>query len=620
VCGIVGIISKGASPINTAEAATNALQALSLRGPNHQHFTTINNCILGHARLAIIDTTASANQPFTNNQGRYYLTFNGEIFNYKALRTQLQNNGVNFTTQSDTEVLYYLLIQKGASCINELNGFFAFAFYDAHTHTMLVARDRYGVKPLYVYENDNVIAFASEPKALRSAGCNYSLNTDALPTYFHLNYLPHTVSFFKHIQKLAPASYISINTHTLHSTTYTYYTLPTTSITNVPTYDVAKLQFKTLLQNAVTTRLVADVPLGCFLSGGIDSSVITGIAAQHTSKLNTFSIGFKDNAFYDETRFAEAVSKHHNTNHHSIQLSNADLYAELFNMLDYMDEPFADSSALNVYILSKHTAKHVTVALSGDGADELLGGYNKHAAMLRASTPFISNTVLKQMYPLIKHLPESRSSKVFDAFRKLKKYSYNLQLTATERYWSLAGFNQNNYVHRLLKHNNSNIIQHNYEVTHDFNTVLTNDLKLVLEGDMLVKVDRMSMANSMEVRNPFLDVNVVNYVTGLPSSYKIDALQRKKLLVNTFDYLLPDLVKNRSKRGFEVPLQQWLRTNLYTLLFDDLLSKATIETQQLFNFDEVERLRLQLLSNTPADAPAKLWALLVFQYWYRKHY
>jgi asparagine synthase (glutamine-hydrolysing) len=250
VCGIVGIISKGASPINTALAASGALQALSLRGPNHQHFIAINNCTLGHARLAIIDTTASANQPFTNSEKRYYLIFNGEIFNYKTLRTQLQNNGITFTTQSDTEVLYYLLIQKGASCINELNGFFAFAFYDAHTHTMLIARDRYGVKPLYVYQKDNVIAFASEPKALRSAGCDYSLNTDALPTYFHLNYLPHTVSFFKYIQKLAPASHISINTLTLHSTTHTYYTLPVTNTVNVPSFDTAKMEFKNLLQNA----------------------------------------------------------------------------------------------------------------------------------------------------------------------------------------------------------------------------------------------------------------------------------------------------------------------------------------------------------------------------------
>ncbi len=619
MCGIFGAISTTTiAPILSADAAQRALKALHLRGPNHQQFVQVNNCTLGHARLAVIDTTAGANQPFTNVEQRYYLIFNGEIFNYKQLRTPLIASGINLSTQSDTEVLYYLLIQQGAECLNSLNGFFAFAFYDSHTHTMLIARDRYGVKPLYVYTHEGVVAFASEPKALRDAGCNYSLNADALSTYFHLNYLPHTISFFNHITRLAPATYLSINTNTLATTQHTYYTLPTTSA-SAPSYDAAKSNFKTLLQNAVTTRLVGDVELGCFLSGGIDSSVITGIAAQHITQLNTFSIGFKDNSHYDETRFAEAVSKHHNTRHHSIQLTNNDMYNELFNMLDYMDEPFADSSALNVYILSKYTAKHVTVALSGDGADELLGGYNKHAAMLRAQQNSMLNTVLKHSYPLLKYLPESRASKVVDTARKLKKYAQSLQLSPTERYWELAGFGQNNYTCRLLKHaapiNNAGL----YSVTYDFNSVLNNDLSLVLEGDMLTKVDRMSAANSLEVRNPFLDVNVVNYVCALPSSYKIDASQRKKILINTFDYLLPDAVKNRSKRGFEVPLQQWLRNDLYSLLFDDLLSKKNIEAQHVFNYSEIENLRLQLLSNAPADAPAKLWALLVFQYWYNKN-
>ncbi|MBC7413266.1 MAG: asparagine synthase (glutamine-hydrolyzing) [Bacteroidia bacterium] len=621
MCGIFGAISTNiTSQIITADAALHALKALRKRGPNNQQYIQVNNCTLAHARLAIIDTTAGANQPFTNAEQRYYLVFNGEIFNYKTLRNQVINNGATLTTQSDTEVLYYLLIQKGIACVNELNGFFAFAFYDSHTHTMHIARDRYGIKPLYIYQHDNDFAFASEPKALRSAGCNYAMNTDALSTYFHLNYLPHHTSIFKHIHRLAPATYLTINTHTLQSITHQYYSLPTTQLNNTPTYATAKQDFKLLLENAVTTRLVADVPLGCFLSGGIDSSVITGIAAQHTEQLNTFSIGFKDTPYYDETRFAEAVSKHNNTKHHSLLLSNADLYAELFNMLDYIDEPFADSSAINVYILSKYTAKHVTVALSGDGADELLGGYNKHAAMLRASQSLLLNTVLKTSYPLLKYLPEGRTNKAFDALRKIKKYGYNLNLTPTERYWSLAGFGHNNYTQRLLKKPTPIANNGLYDVTDDFNSVLTNDLKLVLEGDMLHKVDRMSMANSIEVRNPFLDVNVVNYVCALPSNYKIDNYKRKKLLIDTFDYLLPNAVKNRSKRGFEVPLQQWLKTDLYALLFDDLLSPQRIAQQNIFNYTEIQHLRNQLLSSNVGDTPAKLWALLVFQYWYKSNY
>ena len=372
------------------------------------------------------------------------------------------------------------------------------------------------------------------------------------------------------------------------------------------------------------------MPLGTFLSGGIDSSVITALASQHTKHLNTFSIGFADEPLFDETSYAKLVSKKYNTNHTVFSLKNADLFENLYDVLDYIDEPFADSSALNLYILSMQTRKHVTVALSGDGADELFAGYNKHEAERRVRLQSFSNNVIKNMKPVLGLFPKSRNSKLGNKFRQIEKFSKGLNLDDKERYWRWAGFNDDAELMRFVRHflvdADVTLEYRNRKAdllkdisAKDFNGVLATDMRMVLEGDMLTKVDRMSMANSLEVRVPFLDYNIVDFAFSLPSEYKIDAFSKKKILKDTFSHLLPEELMKRGKQGFEVPLLKWFNTDLKSTIQNDLLKDNYINSQGIFNGQEVWNLKQQLFSNSPNDAVAKTWAMIVFQYWYKKY-
>ncbi|MCK6616355.1 MAG: asparagine synthase (glutamine-hydrolyzing) [Cyclobacteriaceae bacterium] len=388
MCGITGIFAFNlVGKMNMIHLA-NATRALEKRGPDFQDIYHDQFVGLGHRRLSIIDTSAAANQPMWDETNRYTIVYNGEIFNYRELRKQLQNRGVTFFSQSDTEVLLKLYIHERENFLNKLNGFFAFCIYDKQEQTFFLARDRYGVKPLlYLYDEDKFL-FASEMKAILEYGIEKKLDFTALYTYLQLNYIPAPDTIFQQVKKLNPGHYLKIERGKFLINNY--YTIPYNqeqARQNSIGFDEAKNTFKNLLEASVQRRLVADVPLGAFLSGGIDSSVITGLARKHKPDLHTFSIGFKDEKFFDETSYAKLVSKHFNTKHTVFSLTNADLYEHVYSILDYTDEPFADSSAINVYILSKETRKHATVALSGDGADELLGGYNKHAAFLRGLHP-----------------------------------------------------------------------------------------------------------------------------------------------------------------------------------------------------------------------------------------
>jgi len=381
-----------------------------------------------------------------------------------------------------------------------------------------------------------------------------------------------------------------------------------------------------LLEEAVQRRLVADVPLGSFLSGGIDSSVIAGLAKKYKPDLHTFSIGFKDEKFFDETRYAEMVSKHFGTSHTVFNLSNAEMASHLNNILDSLDEPFADSSSIAVYMLSRETRKHATVALSGDGADELLGGYNKHAAFYRAIHPGFPEMTASLMRPLWMILPKSRHAPFSNTIRQLDRFARGARLNAQDRYWTWASLATAKQAASLIRteHVNTQFDERRHDwlsslpANETLNDIFLTDMRLVLPNDMLTKVDRMSMAHGLEVRNPFLDVEVVNFLFTLPDSYKIDARMRKKLLQDTFRYMLPAELYNRPKKGFEVPLLKWLRRDLKGLIQHELLSKKFIEEQGIFNYKAVRRLKNQLFALSPGDVHARVWALVVFQWWWRR--
>lgn len=621
MCGITGILSFNEKGKEYLYKISTATYSLFKRGPDGEGIFNHNNAALGHRRLAIIDTSNAASQPFTDASGKFTIVFNGEIFNYKELRKQLESKGIQFRSQSDTEVLLYLYISERENCLYKLDGEFSFAIYDHVTEELFLARDRFGIKPLFYYNDANRLVFASEMKALLAFDIPKEIDTASLQTYLHLNYIPSPYSIFKNVFKLSAGNYLKINTKGRIEKKEYYSILHPAKKTSVSNYTQAQKQLKELLEQSVQNRMISDVPLGTFLSGGIDSSIITAIAAQHTDHLNTFSIGFKDEPLFDETKYAQLLAKKYNTNHTVFELSNIDLFNNLHQMLDYIDEPFADSSALAVNILSMHTKNNVTVSLSGDGADELFAGYNKHAAELKMRNRGLVTNLVGAAHPLLKQLPRSRNSKTGNRIRQLEKFAEGTKLNSSERYWRWAGFT-NDIGRMLIK---SDVKEYNKRkneilknISDDYNSVLLTDMQLVLENDMLVKVDRMSMSQSLEVRVPFLDHKIVDFAFSLPVHYKIDGRQRKKILKDTFRTMLPEELYQRNKQGFEVPLLKWFKSDL-KIIIDDLLSDKFIEEQGIFEPEAVSDLKKQLFSNSPNDSVAQVWALIVFQYWYKNN-
>jgi len=631
VCGITGAFAFNLVGKFNLINVTAATQALAQRGPDFQDIYTDGFVGLGHRRLSIIDTSDAGNQPMWDETKRYCIIFNGEIFNFKELRITLLSRGISFRSESDTEVLLKLFIIHKEKCLNKLNGFFSFCIYDKEEQTFFLARDRYGVKPLlYLFDEDKFL-FASEMKALMCYGIEKTLDYSSLHTYLQLNYTPAPHTIFSKVKKLMPGHYIKVSSQKLDLQSYYEIPFSEESIDRRITYDQAKDQFKNLLQAAVHRRLVSDVPLGSFLSGGIDSSIVAGLASQYKPDLHTFSIGFKDEPFFDETHYARLVAKHFNTSHTVFSLTNNDLYSHVHGIMDYLDEPFADSSAIAVYILSKETRKHATVALSGDGADELLAGYNKHEAMYKMLHPGFIENLVGNLRPLWNILPHSRNNPLLNKFRQLSRFANVQKLDPKERYWQLAGFANETEARKLFS--TASIeqfeLQQYIERKNDIlktltgkgsiNEILLTDTQLVLSNDMLTKVDLMSMANSLEVRTPFLDYELVNFIFSLPSDFKINASMRKRIAQDAFQEMLPAKLYNRPKKGFEVPLLKWFRSEMKSLITDELLSKRFIEEQNIFNYDAISPLKKQLFSSNPGDVHARIWGLVVFQWWWKKN-
>jgi len=626
MCGITGILAFNDPAHPKLEKIKQATGALHLRGPDAEGFFAHHRCRLGHRRLSIIDISDAGSQPFQDASGRYTIVFNGEFFNFGEHRELLKRQGHAFRSGSDTEVLLELFVREGPACLNKVNGFFAFAVYDSLEESLFIARDRFGVKPLFIYQDEEVLVFASETKSLMAYGIPRVLNSRSLNAYFHLNYLPGAESILCNVRKLLPGHYVILKGHAVHEVQW--YRIPDyRSSSDTPSIANAGKQLHDLLDQAVQQRLVSDVPLGAFLSGGIDSSAIVALASRHTRELNTFSIGFRDEPIFDETVYAEMVAKKFNTRHTVFSLSNDELLGCLMDVLNYLDEPFADSSALAMFILCRETRKHATVALSGDGADELFGGYNKHRGEYQIRHGGTKGALISSLAPLWKVLPQSRNSRAGNLIRKLAKFSEGRALTARERYWRWCGYADAAYLENLFVRSMGdwqefeklrNELTQFINETPDLNDVLRNDVHLVLPGDMLSKVDLMSMANSLEVRTPFLDYRVVEYAFSLSSTLKLNGKEGKLVLRQAFREILPEALFNRPKHGFEVPLLKWFRNELESWIFDELLNREFIVEQGLFNPDALDKLRVQLHSASPGDSTARLWALVVFQYWWKK--
>ncbi|MDX2190317.1 MAG: asparagine synthase (glutamine-hydrolyzing) [Bacteroidota bacterium] len=619
MCGIVGAFLPNTYSEALRSKFIDCVNLLKHRGPDKQNYYIKHPFLLGHTRLSILDLSDNAMQPMFDNSKRYAIVFNGEIFNYKLLRRQLENKGITFVSNSDTEVLLYLLINEGPSCLNKLNGFFAFAFIDTYKNELLIARDRYGVKPLVYSIQTNELYFASEIKAIKPLLSNSSISKDALNLYFRLNYIPAPLTIYNEIKKLEPGCYLLKQNESI--TIQKYYSISIDQ--NVRNSN--QNNFLELFESSIQLRLEADVPVGAFLSGGLDSSAIVAVASKHKRDLETFNIGYNEHSFYDESKYAEMVSKKFGTMHNSILLNNTDLYHGFEEMQSVLDEPFADSSALAFYLLSKKTSSKLKVALSGDGADELLGGYNKQLAEYRIQK-LKKLTFLLSPIQLISS--EGRDATAQNIFRQLKKFYSGSKLSFSERYWDWCGFLKEEKLNQLFDNEyfRNSIYQKiklQYTQHLDFNnlnSLLLSDMNLVLANDMLFKVDSMSMANGIEIRNPFLDYRLVDYCFSLNSNAKINFFQGKNILRNAFKDILPTEILNRSKKGFEIPVKNLLQNELNEMLEKWVFNKEFIQNQRIFNYNFLITLKTDFWKINSGDSPSIIWALLNFQRWYLSQY
>lgn len=625
MCGITGIFafnSIGRINLVHLEAATRCLEK---RGPDYQNTWFDEVVGLGHRRLSVIDTTPAGNQPMQDATGRYHIIFNGEIYNYRQLRQELQGKGITFSSESDTEVLLYAYIEWGPECLERLNGFFAFAVYDAADEILFLARDRFGIKPLLYFQDEDKLIFASEMKSILSYGIDRKLDLQALNLYFQLTYIPAPFSIIEGVKKLEPGHYLLCSRKSVDKKRY--YDLPFREQPEIHDPETAKRLLIEKLRKSVRDRLVADVPLGAFLSGGIDSSVIVALASEQVPDLKTYSIGFASNKYFDETNYANLVAKRFQTDHHVFSLTNDDLLNEVKDVVSSIDEPFADSSALPVFILSRKTREHVTVALSGDGADELFSGYNKHSAWLMSLEPGFRNKMIRELGWFWKALPGSRSNFLTDTFRKLDRFASMEKFDLKERYWYLATFTRENQINRLLtgEYRTASVDSFKEHLldpirTGDLNEVLAVDSRLVLPGDMLTKVDLMSMAHGLEVRVPFLDPAVVDLAFNLSSGLKANASGRKIVLREAFKDLLPPEVYHRQKHGFEVPLLDWFRKEMRAELNEMVFNPKKIRDQGIFEWKEISWIKRKLFSFNPGDIHILVWSLYVFQNWYSRYF
>ena len=626
MCGITGWanIDSHTPPPEGAKQLLHAMcERMVHRGPDSEGLFVSTGVALGMRRLAIIDLV-TGEQPAYNEDKSITVILNGEIYNYRELRADLEKRGHAFRSASDTEVLPHLYEEYGDGMVEKLNGMFAFALWDSRTHRLLVARDRFGEKPLYWGIFDNTLLFASEPKVLLAhPAVKPALNLQALRQYLSFDYVPAPLSIYEGINKLPAAHKLTLTDG--HVEVERYWRLSYKTVEPVPSEDDAADHLRELMADAVRMRLVSDVPLGVLLSGGVDSSSVAALAvAASTEAVKTFSISFAE-ASFDESAYARSVAKFLGTDHHEERLS-ANLAANLVSEIGaWMDEPFSDPSLVPTYLLSRFTRKHVTVALGGDGGDELFAGYPMYAGLRWAEiykrVPLSLRSAVVE--PLVRMLPVKTKNLSFDYKALRFVTSANYDAVARHHVWfgSFTPDEQTQLLTReTLATTDSEIYAHAREIAEecDNEDLVTRmqsiDTRLYLAEDILTKVDRASMAVSLEVRAPFLDPRVAEFAASLPRSYKLRGQKTKYILKKAVRPMLPPFVTRRGKKGFGVPVAEWLKEKLRPLA-RYLLSPERVRRAGVFNASYVERLQSEHERGV-ANHRKLLWTLLMFELWH----
>jgi len=626
MCGVVGWanLDSDAPASDGDEAVLHSMcEAIRHRGPDSEGLWTDTGVALGMRRLSIIDLH-TGDQPVYSTDRSVVVVMNGELYNYREVRAQLETLGYKFATNSDTEILPHLYTEYGDALLEHVGGMFVFALWDKKKKRLLIARDRFGEKPLYYGIFGGKLIFGSEPKTLlKHPDVTPELDLEALRQYLSFDYVPAPLSIYKGISKLPAAHKMVLENGEV--TIARYWSLSFKKPARTPSIKEASQHVKDLLSDAVRRQLVSDVPLGILLSGGVDSSTVAAFAVQHASeKVKTFSIGFEEDSF-DESKFAREVARHLGTEHYEDRLSvetAADLIGEIGH---WLDEPLSDASLLPTFLLSRFVRRHVTVALGGDGGDEIFAGYpmyygHKMAQIYDALPAFVRKSVIE---PVVNSLPVSSKNLSFDykAKRFVAAASYD---TVTRHHSWFGSFSIGEQEHLLTREVLTNTSADIYRgakdllATCDAESRLEQmqflDMNFYMAEDILTKVDRASMAVSLEVRAPFLDPRVAEYAACLPPEYKLRGNKGKYILKEAVKDLLPKTILQRPKKGFGIPVAEWLRGKLNPLL-RDMLSPERLKRQGLFDPAYVGKLAAEH-EQKKASHHKELWTLLIFQLWY----
>jgi len=623
MCGITGWINLTNTTDDHTEAVLHSMcETILHRGPDSEGIWMDDTVALGMRRLSIIDLK-TGDQPVFSGDGSVVAMQNGELYNYREVRVELEKKGHRFTTKTDTEIIPHLYQEYGEDFVDHINGMFAIALWDSRLKKLILARDRFGEKPLYYGVFDNKLIYASEPKALLAhPSVKPELDLDALRHYLSYDYVPAPRSIYKGISKLPAAHVLTVENGDVK--TRRYWDLDWTQSESGP-LDERASELRDLLSDAVRMRLVSDVPLGILLSGGIDSSTVAAFATQHaTERVKTFSIGFEEDSF-DESKYARQVARHLDTEHYEDKLSAAtagDLISEIGK---WLDEPMSDGSLIPTYLLARFVRKHVTVALGGDGGDELFAGYPMYYAHQVTRNYLKVPGFLRSglIEPVVNALPVSTKNMSFDY--KAKRFVRGANLEPVERHhtWfgSFAAADHERVLTRdVLDHSSGDIYADARELlagsnAHDeIEQMQQLDISYYLAEDILSKVDRAAMAVSLETRAPFLDPRVGRFAASIPVDYKLRGSKGKYILKKAVGPLLPAAILNRSKKGFGIPIAAWLKGRLNPLMHD-LLDEKRVHKQGLFNASYVSQI---IVEHERGDAShhKQLWTLLVFQLWY----
>lgn len=622
MCGICGIAFSDGRNVerDVLEEINNTLRH---RGPDEAGYFFSEGIGLGIRRLKIIDLETGS-QPIFNEDQQICVVYNGEIYNFIELRNDLLSRGHRFYTKSDTEVIVHLYEEFGIDMVKKLNGMFAFALWDNQKKILYLARDQFGIKPLYYALFPYGIIFASELKSiLRYRELRSEIDYDSLCRYLVAEYIPSPHSIFKGIKKLPPGHYLKFDRISHEITRYWRLDLKD----RYTDFDKAKEEFRELFKDAVRIRLVSDVPLGAFLSGGIDSSSVTYFMKDyHSSGLKTFSISFDDPSF-DESKFSKKVAKILGTDHHDKRMTEEDLIDAIPVVFDFLDEPLGDASIVPTYLLSKFARESVTVVLSGDGGDELFAGYPTYIAHKLADG--YSHLVPEFVHKNIFHKIAMALPVSFDNFSidfKIKRFlDFAMQSPLERNIFWLGSFNGGELQELLafpLQRTDFYEEQRSlFNIYRDLDNSAEQaqilDFFFYLQEDVLQKVDRASMACSLEVRIPFLDRRLVEFIWSLPFNFKLKNFKTKYILKKAMNGLLPSSILNRKKKGFGIPVAKWFAGRMKEVVLD-IFNEERIKNDGIFNYKYVSRL-LDEHFRKKVDHRKKLWTLFVFQNWLMKY-